>query len=115
MPFIEKMHPRTVKFQKDNSPAHSAKHKSEYYMDDGVATTEFPVRSPDLKPIQNIWVVLLAAVYQNGRCFDTEDVLRESIQHEWENIDNNLLSTLAYSMPNRCVESITKRGSVTHY
>jgi hypothetical protein len=36
---------------------------------------EWPAKSHDFKPIENIWGILARAVYRNGRQFETKDLL----------------------------------------
>lgn len=56
-----------------------------------VSVFNWLVRSPDLKPIENILVVLACALYSNGREFDTVGTLKQVIEHEWPLLGNVLL------------------------
>ncbi len=42
-------------FQQDLAPAHTAKGTKIWFNDHGVTVLDWPVNSPDLKPIENIW------------------------------------------------------------
>ncbi|KAG3095181.1 hypothetical protein PI125_g16317 [Phytophthora idaei] len=41
---------------------------------------EWPAKSPDLNPIENMWGVLARAVYANGRQFETRGSLISTIK-----------------------------------
>ena len=40
---------------------------------------EWPARSPDLNPIENLWGILAKEVYQDGRQFDRVSELRDCV------------------------------------
>lgn len=53
-------------------------------MDARVALLDWPHRSPDSNPIENLWGILVQSVYENGRRFDYEDDLRDAIEMAWD-------------------------------
>lgn len=115
LPFIEEKHPGGAVFQHDGAPSHTSKHTKEWLMDNVVSVMAWPSSSPDMNPIENLWGHLARVVYANGRQYETEEDLRESILHAWDTIPPELLKKLATSMTRRLVELVVKRGGPTRY
>ena len=45
-------------FQQDNAPCHKAKAVTIWFQENNIKVLQWPARSPDLNPIENIWTVL---------------------------------------------------------
>lgn len=43
-------------FQQDNAPQHTARISNQWFHNHGVNLLDFPPYSPDLNPIENLWV-----------------------------------------------------------
>ena len=54
-------------------------------------------------------------VFENGRQFDSVQALTLSLMDEWDTIPNEILTSLADSVPDRCIEVIKSKGDKTHY
>ena len=114
-PFAEKTFKGSWRYQQDNAPMHNSKYTKEYFMEAEINVIEWPPRSPDLNPIENLWGNLVRSVYADNRQFEYEDDLIEAIKYAWENIDQDLVQKLVDSMTDRCTEVIERRGGKTHY
>ncbi len=66
-------------------------------MENVVNVLDRPACSPDLNPIENLWGILVRAIYRDFRQFDTLEDLREVIETAWDNIDISVLKRLADS------------------
>ncbi|GLD57284.1 mitochondrial ubiquitin ligase activator of nfkb 1-A isoform X1 [Lates japonicus] len=82
-------------FQQDNTAVHNARLMRNFFQENNVALLDYPVCSPDLNPIENVWGWMAREVYKNGRQLQTVDALREAIFTTWSNVPTSLLETLA--------------------
>lgn len=97
-------------FQQDNAPIHCAKHTKSFFSSSQIPLLEWPARSPDLNPIENLWGILSQKVYSNGRQFGTLKELKDAINQEWAKIDTKVLENLINSMPGRVLKVLNNKG-----
>lgn len=102
-------------FQQDNAPMHTSNSTRQWLSDEGVRTMDWPARSPDLNPIENLWGIVARRVYQNGRHYNSKTELRAAIEREWNLVSPETLRNLTDSMVNRMFEVITNKGGYTSY
>ena len=57
-------------------------------------------QSPDLNPIENLWMILDEKVKER-KCRN-EDELFRCLENAWNGIEKKTLEKLVFSMPNRC-------------
>ena len=69
VPFVE-THSRCVVFQQDRAPAHVAGYTQNWLEQHDISVLDWPSRSPDLNPIENIWSELTKEVYGDGKQYD---------------------------------------------
>eukprot|EP01036_Dinobryon_divergens_P043962 gene43962-58612_t len=86
-------------FQQDNDPKHTARSIRTYLENYEVPTLPWPSQSPDLNPIENLWSILDLKV--KDRKPSNEDALFEVLKEAWQNLEPDLLTKLADSMPDR--------------
>ncbi len=97
------------------SVLHTATHANDYFTDVGRAVLDWPVNSPDMNCIENVWGDLVQAVYCDGKQYDTVSDLKETITYEWENMSLEAIRKHIKSMP-RCVWMLDRvRGGYTKY
>jgi transposase len=102
-------------FQQDNASIHSANSTKDWLQKHKVRLLEWPSRSPDLNPIENLWGSLVRLVYSNGRQYNSVGELEEAIQAAWEVISEDELHRLVNSMPKRCIELLKTNGNSIRY
>lgn len=101
------------RFQQDNASPHYTAAVNTWMHNHGVHIMEFPPRSPDLNPIENIWHVLKYRVeHRNPR---TGEELERILKEEYEAISPEECATLAHSMPARLLQCIEYQGHKTKY
>ena len=76
---------------------------------------DWPSRSPDLNPIENLWGILVRAVYADGRQFSTVAELKDAIRAAWAAIKPEVLKKLIESMKNRMFDLICAKGGIINY
>jgi len=102
-------------FMQDGASIHRANVTKKWLKAREIAVLEWPPRSPDLNPIENVWGRMARKVCDDSRQFDILDELKECILQSWQSLSSTYLSLLAESMPKRCVEVLKKNGKKTHY
>ena len=104
-----------AEFQQDNASIYVSKSSKNWFDAKGIKLIDWPARSPDLNPIENLWADLSRSVYRNGRQFNNVQHLKSALQDEWQNMDQIKIQKLITSMSDRLIEVIQKNGSHTHY
>ena len=102
--------------QQDNASIHTAISTRRYISElENVQLLEWPSRSPDLNPMENLWGVLARRVYSNGKQYSTLSLLESAIYRAWYSIENTILENLINSMPNRMGQVLINKGGSTNY
>lgn len=102
-------------FQQDNAAIHTAGIVKQWFADKNFELLDWPARSPDLNPIENLWGSIARKVYKNGKQFNNVLELKEAIREAWTSIPRIELENLVRSMPKRLFEVTTNRVGSTHY
>ena len=113
-PSVQRLFPtKDCIFQQDNDPKHTARSIRTYLENYEVPTLPWPSQSPDLNPIENLWSILDLKV--KDRKPSNEDALFEVLKEAWQNLEPELLTKLADSMPERIEAVIAANGYPTKY
>ena len=102
-------------FQQDNAPVHASKSTREWLCNNSISVVEWPARSPDLNPIENIWGVLARDVYADCRQFSNVQEFKNAILCAWGRITEMQVKNLVGSMKNRMIEVLKKNDEITGY
>ena len=62
----------------------------------------WPAKSSDINPIENICGVLTRAVHSNGKKFLNNEDLKQAIISEWDNISMDYINRCISTLPKRC-------------
>ena len=125
LPFLRRFHRLHLKFQQDNAGVHRSKHKRrndpgfipmmQWFADHRIELLDWPSRSPDLNPIENLWGIMVRQVYADNRQYRNVEELKRAILDAWNSISTELLKKLSNSMQNRIFQVIQRNGGVTDY
>lgn len=115
LPFAHLHHGTDFIFQQDNASIHTANVTKTWFHESNIEVLEWPAKSPDLNPIENLWAILARDIYDHGRQFNSVQELKQQIQISWDNISISLLQSLSESMPDRLLACMQKKGDKTKY
>jgi transposase/DNA-binding CsgD family transcriptional regulator len=115
LPFAHLNYGTDFIFQQDNASIHTSARTKDFFADQEVEVLDWPSKSPDLNPIENLWSIMSRRVYSNGRQFERVPDLKAALFEAWHSIPLALLDSLIASMPRRCLEVVAERGDRTHY
>lgn len=102
-------------FQQDNAPMHNSNSTKQFMAGEGIRSMDWPSRSPDLNPIENLWGILVRRVYSDGRHYNSKAELKQAIEREWNALSPATLKNLTDSMVDRMYEVIQNKGGYTSY
>ena len=102
-------------FQQDLAPCHTSRKVCTFFAESGLTILDWPGNSPDLNPIENLWVIMKHRIEKDD-C-STMEKLISSIIKTWYPDDElaKMYLTLVDSMPNRVAMLIGEKGSHISY
>ena len=115
VPFMRQHFRGRGQFQQDNAPAHNARLTTNLLQRNNINVMNWPAKSPDMSPIENLWDELGHRVYQRRPPPATVLQLCRAIEDEWNNMPQRTVITLFESMRRRCIACINVNGSNTKY
>ncbi|KAF0706764.1 hypothetical protein AaE_013963 [Aphanomyces astaci] len=118
LPYAHWKHQNVYQFQQDNASIHTAGAVLEWFKEPEVAVDviQWPAKSPDLNPIENLWGIMSRKVYDNGRRqFSKKADLIACVRQVWDEIDISLLQKLVAGMPKRCDLVVASKGRKIKY
>lgn len=99
----------------DNCRPHTARMVHDYLNEAGIEVMRWPACSPDLNPIEHVWDHLGRAIRsRRGELYNLAN-LRQAIREEWQNINQQVVTTIIDSMPSRLQAVIAARGGHTRF
>jgi len=127
LPEVEKyitLHPYLI-YMQDNAPAHGAKLTKNWLRNHQIQFIKWPSNSPDLNPIEILWNWMKQWIQENHSTeldsFEAQGKrvpyprLKEMVQQAWDQITEDDLKSLLYSMKDRCQAVINANGLHTKY
>jgi len=102
-------------FQQDNAHPHTARVCTAFLQTAGIPVMDWPAKSPDLSPIENLWATLGDRIKQLPNQPTTAAGLTAALQQEWHAIPQATIRNLFNSMRRRCTKCINARGGHIGY
>lgn len=111
--FIRDNKPK-YKFYQDNDPKHKEHNVRMWLLFNCGKVIDTPAQSPDLNPIENLWVLLKKNVAKRQPKYRT--ALKTAILEEWQRIPTNYdMPKLIHSMKKRLQCVVDAKGGHTKY
>jgi transposase len=102
-------------FQQDNDLKHTSKKGKQWFEDNKIEVLPLPAQSPDLNPIEHLWVHLKNQMKTYERPPKGAFELWDRLVVEWNRIPAEACQTLIESIPRRIEEVIKNNGGHTRY
>ncbi|KAG6621993.1 Transposase [Phytophthora cinnamomi] len=115
LPFAHKHYGTDFVFMQDNASIHSSNETRMFFEEIGVQLLDWPARSPDLNPIENVWAILSRKVYAQGKQYNNVPELTAAVMQAWDSLTIKELQDLLDTIPARCFEVARKNGDKTHF
>ena len=94
-------------FQQDNATCHTSRLVQEWFDEEQITVMNWPAQSPDLNPIENLWVRIKERVSEQNP--KSSEELWTAVLRAWNGITQRKVMTLIDSMPRRCAAVVKGR------
>ena len=79
-------HPEVEMFQHDNTRPHTARVYTAFLVDAGIVVMDWPAKSLDINPFENVWALLGDTVKKRDNPSRNLEELTVALQEEWQAI-----------------------------
>ena len=102
--------------QQDNAPCHVCEYSRSRFEHINLAVIpDWPPNSPDLNPIENLWAIVSAKVYEQGKLFYSKKSLFAAVSKAWEGVSLETCQNLINSIDTRLEMVISVEGGHIDY
>jgi transposase len=105
--------PADYVFMQDNAPCHTARISREFFASKGLNVLPHPPQSPDLNPIEHIWMRIDEIMTKNPASSIPD--LKAKLNIAWSELGLDVVQQYVNSMPRRLQAVIDAKGGITRY
>ena len=102
-------------FQQDNDPKHISRKATKWFEDNNIQGLSWPAQSPDLNPIEHLWVHLKKRLREYPTPPKGVHELWERVAEKQDKITPETCQRLIENMPKRVQAVIKAKGGHTKY
>lgn len=114
VPFLT-ARPGITHLQQDNAPAHTCRQARAYLQASGVQVLNWPARSPDLNPIEQVWASIKHRLNRLQPRPQGRQQLVDAVRRLWDDTLQAVIRAVVRSVRPRCAAVIGVRGGNTRY
>jgi transposase len=106
---------QTVYFQQDNAASHHSKSTMEWFSENKIPLFKHPASSPDLNPIEPVWLNLKNILHHLVHPPNTVEQLRAAVLDAWEQLPMEHIDNHIQKMGDRVEAVLKAKGSHTTF
>jgi hypothetical protein len=99
----------------DGAPVHCSLAPKKWREDRGLQKLEWPVQSPDLNPIENVWAMMKSILQKHSTAITNIANMKIALQEVWVGLDIEKFEPLIVSLSTRMAEVIKAKGGATQW
>ncbi|PPQ98176.1 hypothetical protein CVT26_003220 [Gymnopilus dilepis] len=104
-----------IRFQQDGASCHRSNATLKWLVDHRIPTLFHPPNSPDLTPIEPVWLELKRILRSRGRTPTTIEELKTAVREAWDQIPVEFTNKHIKRMPDRVKAVLKARGGHTPF
>ncbi|PPR03974.1 hypothetical protein CVT26_001081 [Gymnopilus dilepis] len=110
-----KVRKRCIRFQQDGASCHRSKATMNWLTGHRIPTLFHPPNSPDLTPIEPVWLELKRILRNRGHTPTSIDELKSAVREAWDQIPVEFINKHIKRMPDRVKAILKARGGHTQF
>ena len=111
--FAGAMGPANMILVDDNARPHRNRIADQFFDDSGIARMDWPAKSPDMNPIENVWGLMKRRISRRLRIHHNLNDLEAMVREEWDSIPMRTVRSCINSMRRRAEAVIVSAGGHT--
>lgn len=102
-------------FQEDNAPTHKSREATAWKERNNIPVLFWPAQSPDLSPIENVWLLLKTKIKTQLQHIHNVNDLKEHLLSAWNDVPISYVQRLYSTLPRRVKHVLIQKGNMTKY